>query len=263
MSVIRRYFSSVSRQNTSLCRLFLANIAMVILLLLANGCSQLPANLKVDDNGNYLGILVVYDERESNENNDMFQTEIRILPHRMLISDNRNSSGYLLVDRDKKIIYNVNREDKTIMIIKQEPINSVSPVTIDYKMTSQPSGAIPKVASVKATHYRIDVNGDHCYDVVSAGKDFLPEITQAMLDFRQILASEHAKSVTSIPKDMVNACDLAVNVYNASDYLANGFPFREWDQHGYLRFIRYWRMDSKIKPEMLELPQGYETYSVQ
>ena len=249
-------FAALSNNST-------LSIALSIVLLLGGAaCSTTSQQLKMDEDGNYLGTLLVYDERESNESNAMFQTEIRILPHRMLISDNRNKSGYLLVDRDKKIIYNVNIEDKTIMEIKSEPITTPSPIKIDYSVESQPSGAIPKIATVKATHYRIDVNGKHCYDTVTAGKDFMPEITQALAEFRQILASEHAKSVASIPKDMIDGCDLALNVYNASDHLANGFPLREWGQHGYLRFVRYWRTDVKIKPQNLELPKGYETYSI-
>jgi len=252
MLVKSGYFNELRQMSLLLSGIF----------LLMSGCGGMATKSELDENGNYNSILVVYDERESNQDKTTFQTEIRILPHRMLISDNRNNSGYLLVDRDKKIIYNINRDDKTIMVIKQQPITTPSPVKIDYEMKSQPSSAIPKIASVSATHYRIDVNGQHCYDVVSAGNEFLPKITQAMVEFRQILASEHAKSVSKIPKDMIDACDLALNIYHSSDHLANGFPFREWDQHGYLRFIRYWMMNDKVKPELLELPKGYETYSV-
>lgn len=249
-----------------------AGMAPIVRLLVACGvavvaalnsaCSQLPASLKIDDQGNYVGTLLVYDERESNENKAMFQTQIHILPHRMLITDNRNTSGYILVDRTKKIIYNVNKEDKTIMKIESRPVTTPSPVKIEFAMQSQPSAAIPKIAEIKATHYRIDVNGKHCYDTVSAGKDFMPQITQALREFRQIMAGEHAKSVTGIPKDMIDACDLAMNIYHPVDHLANGFPLREWDRHGYLRFVRYWSVKDKIKPELLELPKGYQTYSI-
>jgi len=256
----------LSRSLAAVCfgRIFFRGFYPLLLamLLLMSACSHMPENLKVDENGNYVGILLAYEERESSENDTIFQTEIRILPHRMLISDSRSNSGYLLVDREKKIIYNINRDDKTIMEIKQQPIAAQSPVSIEYKMSSQPSGAIPKIATVKAMHYRIDVNGKHCYDTVSAGADFLPEITQALKEFRLILASEHAKSVARIPKDMVDSCDLAINVFHSADHLANGFPLREWDRHGYLRFVRYWKTDAKINPESLALPQGYESYSV-
>jgi len=254
------FFSSSLRNSFAPKRVGWVMVGTLLMLIAA--CSTTDNKVRVDEDGNYTGILVVYDERESNENSTMFQTEIRILPDRMLITDNRGASSYLLVDREKKTIYNINNDDKTIMEIKQQPIGVTSPLKLDYKLTSQPSAAIPKIASVQATHYSVEVNGEHCYDVVSAGQDFLPDITSALVEFRQILASEHAKSIKSIPKDLLNACDLAINIFNSSDHLVNGFPFREWDNHGYLRFVRFWRMDAKIKPASLELPKDYQVYSI-
>ena len=261
-SVVAFFFGWVSLVSRVVAKRWQPRLLFIVGLASISACSGLPNNLKMDDQGNYIGLLVVYDERESNENKSTFQTSIRILPHRMLISDNRNSSGYLLVDRQKHIIYNINKDDKTIMVIKSRAVSAPSPIKIDYSMKSQPSGAIPKVATFKATHYEIDVNGKHCYDTVSGGNDFLPDVTAALSEFRQIMAGEHAKSVTRIPKDMIDACDLALNIYHPVDHMKNGFPLREWGRHGYMRFIKFWKENEKIEPQALELPTGYETYSI-
>lgn len=249
-----------TKYNNAFPVVFRATLAILLLILAA--CSTVPSALKMDEQGNYLGIYVVYDERESSANPTMFQTEISILPHRILIKDNRNKSGFILVDREKKIIYNVNHADKTIMEIRSQPVKVKSPIPIEYTIESQPSGAIPRISDMRATHYRINVNGKQCYNAVSAEKNFFPEVAVALSEFRQILAGEHAKSVNSIPHDLLDACDLALNIFNASDYLQYGFPLREWDQNGYLRFIRFFRKNYKMKPDAFELPKNYETYSI-
>jgi hypothetical protein len=114
----------------------------------------------------------------------------------------------------------------------------------------------------QATHYRYNANGEHCYDAVTLGKEFMPEVGNAMVEFREVLAGEHAKTVLNTPKELLNACDLALNIFNASAHVKNGLPLREWDQKGYRRFLVNYRTDAEIKRQDLELPSDYTRYSI-
>jgi len=205
------------------------------------------------------GALVFYSEKEPG--GEAFKTRIFVTKKYLHVSDDRKAKGFILFDRITKTIYNVNDDDKTIMLIESARVTKPSPIEINYKETSQPSGAIPSVNGNKAMHYRFTANGKPCYNVVALGANFIPELSTAMSEFRTVLAGEHAKTLGGTPKDMLDACDLALNIYHPIDHLKNGFPLREWSSAGYSRFIIYYRTTDKMKLKDLELPDDYKQFS--
>jgi hypothetical protein len=226
-----------------------------------NGNDKSSSKDEADKDSDTLkGAVVFYSESQAG--GEPFDTRIFANKQFLYITDNRSKSDFLLFNRENKTIYNVNSVDKTIMVIESRPVNITSPIEIDYQEVSQPSGAIPKVDGKQAMHYRYTANGEHCYDAVTLGKDFLPEVGNAMAEFRLVLAGEHAKTVMSTPKEMLNACDLALNVFNSTLHVQHGFPLREWDQTGYRRFLTNYRTDGEIKRQDLELPSDYERFSI-
>ena len=180
----------------------------------------------------------------------------------MHISDSRSPSDYILFNRAERTIYNVTTSDKTIFVIHDKPLNIKPPIEINYREESQPSGAIPKIEDRQATHYRFYANDKHCYDSVVLGDDFMPDVLVAMRDFRQVLANEHATTVNNIPKDVLDACDLSVNVFYPNKHMEHGLPIREWDRHGYQRFLKDYRTDIVVPKSIFELPKDYKRYSI-
>ena len=228
--------------------------AVVLISLVA--CSS---NAKKTDNKD-IGVLLNYSERDENKNT--YLVNIFINSQYMHISKDNAKNDYILFDRKKRAIYNVNSEDKTIFVMKHREVTIKPPLEIHYETISKPSAAIPKVQGNTATHYRYEVNGKHCYDSVSMEITFMPDAVKAMKEFRNVLAGEHAKSVNSIPNDMLDACDLALNVFYPSKHLDSGLPMREWDRKGYRRFLIQYKFDYTLPKESLSLPAGYEKYSV-
>ncbi|WP_455207111.1 hypothetical protein [Kaarinaea lacus] len=207
------------------------------------------------------GVFMVFSEREE-AGTPLFKSRMYVNKQYIYINDDRFPDDFLLFDRGKRTIYSVTHSNKTIFVIKPKEIVGEPPIAINYEAESQPSSAIPKVSGRTATHYRYTANGEHCYDAVTLEKSFLPDVVQALQEYRQVLAGEHASTVHAMPAETHDACDLAVNIYYATKHLETGLPMREWDQRGFLKFMVDYRVGFKFDEEKLKLPEGYNEFSV-
>ncbi len=206
------------------------------------------------------GVALYYAEKDAD--GDAYRSRWFVNKAYIHMTDTRQPQDFILFDRAAQTIYSVNSNDKTIFVIKPELIVNPPPIPIDYVDTSQPSAAIPKVAGKPATHTRYDANGVQCYDVVTMEADFLPEVVAALMEYRTVLAGEHASTLSRMPIDTLDACDLGLNVFYATKHLQKGLPIREWDQHGFQRFLEDYHTKFKLDPEAFKLPAGYKQYSI-
>lgn len=207
------------------------------------------------------GNLLLWIENEAGDP-QAFNSRMFVNTHYMYYSDERTPSDYILFDRDEQTIYNVTSSDKTIFVIRPKPVDVKAPIAINYQEEAQPSGAIPKIDGRQASHYRYTANGAHCYDAVALPEDFLPDVVSAMKEFRQVLAGEHATTLNSMPADVLDACDLALNIFEPTRHLQHGLPIREWDRKGYQRFLQNYQHNVVAKEGMLTLPAEFKRYSV-
>lgn len=199
---------------------------------------------------------------ESNEGEPTFTTRIFVNEGYLHMSDNRSPADYMLFNRKEKTIYNITSEDKTILVIRDKSVDVESPIELDYQEESQPSGAIPTIEGKKATHYKYTANGKHCYDSVVMPESFMPDVLAAMKEFREVLAGEHATTVDRTPKELLDACDLSVNIFHATKHMDHGLPIREWDRHGYQRFMKDYVEKMEPGEGSFDLPKDFERYSV-
>ncbi len=206
------------------------------------------------------GTLLIMVEREAGS--EPFTTRLFINEGYLHISDVRSPADFILFNRKEKTIYNVSRGDKTIMVIRNKPVAIEPPIKLDYQEASQPSGAIPKIDGKQATHYRFTANGEHCYDAVVMPEDFMPDVLAAMREFRMVLAGEHATTVDRTPKELLDACDLSLNIFYATRHMDHGLPIREWDRKGYQRFMKDYRTGLLASEGTFDLPKGFRRYSV-
>lgn len=213
------------------------------------------AELKVEP-----GVLLMMRERE--QGSETFSTRIFVNEGYLHMSDERMPADYILFNRKKKTIYNVNQSDKTILVIRNKPVEIESPLVLEYEEESQPSSAIPKINGRQATHYRYTANGKHCYDAVAMPKEFMPDVVAAMREFRLVLAGEHATTIGHTPKDLLDACDLSINIFHATQHMEHGLPIREWDRQGYQRFMKDYEEGVEVPEGMFDLPKDFERYSI-
>ena len=206
------------------------------------------------------GTLLIFSEREAGS--ESFTTRIFINSKYMRMSDSLSPADFVLFNRAERTIYNVIQDEKSILVIRDKPQDVKPPIEIKYEEESQPSNAIPKINGRQATHYRFFANGKRCYDSVVLGEDFMPDVLAALREFRQVLANEHAGSVNNVPREMMDACDMAVNVFYATKHMDHGFPIREWNTRGYQRFLKDYRENISAPASSFELPKGYEQFSM-
>ena len=207
-----------------------------------------------------VGTLLIFSEREAGS--ESFTTRIFVNSEYMRMSDSLSPADFVLFNRAERTIYNVTQDEKSILVIRDRPHNVKPAIEIKYEEEAQPSNAIPKIDGRQATHYQYLANGKRCYDSVVLGGDFMPDVLAALREFRQVLANEHASSVNNVPKEMMDACDIAVNVFFATKHMDHGLPIREWNTKGYQRFLKDYREKVSAPDNSFVLPKGYEQYSM-
>ena len=207
-----------------------------------------------------VGTLLIFSEREAGST--PFTTRIFVNSKYMRMSDSLSPADFILFNRVERTIYNVTRDEKSILVIRDRPNNVKPPIEIKYEEKMQLSNSIPKIDGRQATHYRFFANGKRCYDSVVLGGDFMPDVLAALREFRQVLANEHASSVSNVPKEMMDACDMAVNVFYATKHMDHGLPIREWNTLGYQRFLKDYRESVSAPDSSFVLPKDYEQYSM-
>ena len=265
----KRSGSNFMNQKTGMpwLREYLAPVLSGLLItVIFSGCASMQgggktAQEKEDAEFTKPGMLMIFSEREAGSPKS-FRTSMFVNKDYLYLADSRSRNDFVLLDRAKKIIYSLTNDDKTILVIDSHPVTIKPPIEIKYVEESQPSAAIPMVQGKQAHHYRYFANGKRCYDSVTFDPDFMPDVADAMREFRTILAGEHAKSVGRIPTDMYDACDLAVNVFYPTRHIAHGIPLREWDQNGYQRFMLDFKLGFKLKKSLMNLPADYKRYSI-
>jgi len=206
------------------------------------------------------GALLIMVEREAGS--ESFTSRLFVNEGYLRMSDARSPMDFILFNRKDKIIYNVSQDDKTIMVIRNKAVEIDPPISLDYQEESQLSSAIPRIDGQQATHYRFTANGKHCYDSVVMPEGFMPDVLAALREFRMVLAGEHATTLDRTPKDLLDACDLSLNIFHATQHMDHGLPIREWDRKGYQRFMKDYRMGMMASEDLFDLPKDFKRYSV-
>ncbi len=206
------------------------------------------------------GTLLIYMEQNSGVEN--FTTRLFVNKEYLHISDSNAPADFIVFNRAEQTVYSVTNDEQTILVIRKKEIAIESPIELDYQEESQVSGAIPKVDGKQATHYKYFAKGEHCYDAVVLPNSFVPDALEAIREYRMVLAGEHATTIGRTPKDLLDACDLSVNVFHATKHMDHGLPVREWGRNGYQRFLKGYRLEIEPPEGLFDLPKDFKQYSI-
>ena len=173
-----------------------------------------------------------------------------------------SESGFILYNRQSKIIYNVNDEDKTIMEIHPKRKSVVSPIKLkdSDEIIAELSDA-PKINNEVPIKYDFSSNDKLCFSVVSV-KGLLPQAINALSEFQQALADDSTFTLDNIPADMQNPCDLSMNTFASTRHLKYGFPIQYWSVKGYSRSLVGFEEDFKNYTKLFILPVQYKSFTV-
>ena len=187
-----------------------------------------------------------------------------ITPDFLRMDYNKDDDDFILFDRKSGIIYSVVHGEKNIVVVKPLEVSIEPPIELSVEVVKGTLDKdIPEVEGKKPEYFQYKVNGKVCYETITV-KGLLPFANKVHKQYLKTLAGEHARVLTQIPADQLDACDLAANIYHYQMKFDNGFPINEWHgeySNGYRRQVVDFEEGFKVAPELLKLPEGYNRYS--
>lgn len=210
--------------------------------------------------GTLKGEMLLYQKLEPGV--EPYRSRLIVTEQMMRLDDGVDDGDFALLDRKKRIIFSIAHDDRTVLEIPFRPVDVESPLKLDLSEKSVPVGEdAPTIAGKRPTHRRLSAGQNSCYDVVAV-EGLLAESVEAMGEFREIMAGEHAATLNFVPADQQDACDLGVNIYRHGWPLEHGLPIQEWDGKGNGRMLVNFDADYTIDPALFELPDGYRHYRI-
>ncbi len=181
-----------------------------------------------------------------------------------IVADGSEEQGFILYNRNDKVIYSVSSEEQQVIKIKNKPVNVPSPIELKLQTKQLPEDKnAPLIEGKKTQNYQLFVNDKLCFNVISVA-ELMPDVVMAMGEFNQVLASQQADTLRFIPGDLHEACDLARHTFYPKNHLKTGFPLliQAMDETGIIENVKYSRIlvnfkQKKVSSELFVLPVNY------
>ena len=204
-------------------------------------------------------ILLLYKIQEPGV--DPYESRIIVTDEYIRLDDNNDGNEFVLVSRKDKTVYSVSGENDSILVVKHRPVTLQAPIELQPETIRKVDDNAPKIDGRELAHYIFKINGEACQDATIA-EGLLIEATDAIAEYRQILAGQHATTFKSTPADLRNACDMAMHIFQPDRYLKFGLPINERDYTGYQRSLIDFDDAYEVNPALFVLPVEYKQYSI-
>lgn len=204
------------------------------------------------------GVMLMYQAHEPGI--EPYASRILLAGRYVRMDDGADEGDYLVFDRQKRLISSVSHGDQTVFEIPSREITQKAPLPLEQHSKQVSVGQAPMVAGRQPQQHQLYVNDALCYSVVAV-PGMMEDTVQALRDFRQVLAGEHAKALPGIPADMQQPCDLALNTFHYDWHLQFGLPIQEWDEAGNGQMLMDYRQGFKVDETLFELPRDYQHYT--
>lgn len=193
---------------------------------------------------------------ESGPDGDAYPVRMLVTGKFLRIEDGDGQDGYVLFDRAARVIYSVNRTDKTTLLVRARPVKLTPPAKFEQAV-ERDAEKFPAVDGKPVVHYRLLTNRERCFDVYAA-EGLLPEAVAALREYQQALAGEQAVIQVRTPANMQSVCDLADLIFLPGRYLDQGFPVRQVNHAGVMRQLVDFKRGVPVKAGMFDLPGDYK-----
>lgn len=202
--------------------------------------------------------IVKFSERE--QGIDPYPVRYLIAKDILRIDDDKDDGDFIIYDDKKRIIYSVNHDDSTILIIK-------------YKDWALPSFSFTRNVSWKALEGAPKVDNKSVYSYwLSAGKTvcseaqvadgFLESESKMLMRYKKTLSAGQVDALVATPEEMRTPCLLVDKVYNTGSVYEKGFPLQQWHVNGLQRVMSSYNTDQKVSAQLFTLPENYKRYSL-
>lgn len=184
-------------------------------------------------------------------------------PHFLRIDEGEGANGYILYDRQKKTIININTSLQTVMLVAPPPSELQPPFALTHVVKDLgPLKDAPKINNTTPIHYQFLTNEQLCMDVISV-PGLLPELVQALKEYQLLLAADSARTFNLIPADLQTPCEITGNTFSPIREYSFGFPIREWRPSGYSRALKDYQATLVVNEKFYAIPKEYFTYTIE
>ena len=192
-----------------------------------------------------------------------YPTRLIVTDKFMRFDDGEGSRDFVLLDRDKKVIYSVNSGEQTVMAVHQKQVEVQPPFKLEltHKQIDDLEQA-PDIEGIQPLHYQFSANGQKCYEVIAV-QGMLPNVVTALQEFTDLLASDSKVTFNTLPADLHDPCSISMNTFAAGRHLAFGFPIQEWSVNGSGRALVDFQANYQPDEALFVLPGDYRQFTVQ
>jgi len=178
-----------------------------------------------------------------------YVTRYLVTPRFLRMDYGRDRDDYVLYDRSEKRAYNINHERREVLVFEPGPLRVEPPK--DWRIKEDildDQNAEKKV--------EIIVNGTVCTRL-TASERFLPEVTQALMEFQETMVATQAATYLATPPEERDPCDLARFVLAPRRWFKYGLSLDELDSNGFSRRLLNYQTDIALRPAIFGIPAGY------
>ncbi|HEY9201193.1 MAG TPA: hypothetical protein VIQ81_06345 [Gammaproteobacteria bacterium] len=225
------------------------------LILQAFSAILLTVTMQVSQAAEETGLILYYDEYESSAGGQRMRYLIN--DDFLRIDNGHIDSDFILMDRAKQTIYNVNHEDRTILKITNKPWQSP-----DYDFMVSVREALqadaPKVMGQDVYSYDVYAEDEACTRVLLIKDRYMEEMA-VMHEYQTIMSGQQVSTLANTPQEMHTNCFLLDQVYHTGDYYKQGLPIQVTYSRDYTRILSNIEQQA-LDAALFKLPQNYKEY---
>lgn len=189
-----------------------------------------------------------------------YVSRILVTEDHVRLDEGGDGGGYTLFDRQQEIIYNVQIQDRSILVMSaQEPFSGDSDSLILNEEVKVDEAA-PKVAGAQPKDVRLFANGELCSEMVVV-EGVMEDALEGLRELKLSLARIQSETLESTPLSMRTPCDLAANLYAADRPLNFGLPLQERST-GRSQSLVDFAPEYQADDAMFELPPDFSRRSM-
>lgn len=189
-----------------------------------------------------------------------YPVRILVTENYLRMDDGADAGDYLLVDRDKMVLYNINHENRNILVIPDSEIGTSDAIPEIKTLVTDDEHA-PSIAGQAVKRVDVVADGKVCMTAFVV-PTLLPGVTAALHDYQKILAARQYRDIELTPEAMRGPCFYANYLQGATRYLEHGLPVQWAIKDGRGQLLMDFHEGVDLPAELFTLPEGYQRYTL-
>ncbi len=209
--------------------------------------------------GTVAATLLLFEEAESGV--APYNVRMLVTERYIRIDDGPDASDFVLYDHAENRVYSVLPDNRQIFVV--EPMGSYISASADLALREEyvEDEDMPAIAGIPTRYFRFFADDRLCYHVVAAD-GFLPEVSEMLVAYQNLLATQQQEVREVTPLELQTPCFLANYLYVPETYMSKGFPVRQWDATGYRRSLENVEVDYHVDADLFLLPDSYRYFGI-